>query len=48
MKFRCEAKMILDIIDLPRTQYRILPDPKIQMVLVFAGILIVSIVWGVF
>lgn len=39
--------MILDIIDLPRSAYTVLPPRRWQVVLTVAAIVVVALVWAV-
>lgn len=45
--FKCSTRMTLEVIDLPRKSYRILPPRPWQVALAVVGIVVTSILWAV-
>lgn len=47
--FKCETKgMTLELVDLPRSNWRVLPPKKLTVALTLAGIVITAVLWTVF
>lgn len=46
--FKCEAQTVtMQVIDLPRSHWRLLPPRRLQVVATLAGIAVTALLWGV-
>ena len=45
--FKCDTQhMTFSIVDIPRQSWRVLPPRKWQIALTLAGVVVISILWG--
>lgn len=46
--FKCDTqRMTFSIVDLPRRSWKVLPPKRWQIALTLAGVIVISILWGV-
>lgn len=45
--FKCSHSFTVEVVDLPRHSWKVLPPAKWQVVLTVAGIVLAAVVWAI-